>query len=118
MKTTLTNFILTMVLVVILSMFLPWWHIMVASMITSYLIPLQKIKVFLIPFLAVFIIWMLHTFWLSYSNDFILANKIAVLLPLNGNPYLLVLVTAIIGGLAAGISGVFGNQLKQITSSS
>lgn len=116
MKTTLSNFIVTMVLIVILSMVLPWWHIMLAGILTGYLIPLKKFKVFLIPFLAVFILWMLHTFWLSYSNDFILANKIAVLLPLNGNPYMLILVTAIIGGLAAGISGVFGNQLKQLTS--
>ncbi len=118
MRATLSNFVLTMVLVVILSMVLPWWHVMVASMLTGYLMPLKKSRVFLIPFLAVFILWMLHTFWLSNANDFILANKIAVLLPLNGNPNMLILITAIIGGLAAGISGVFGNQLKQITSSS
>lgn len=117
MKATLSNFVLTIVLVVIFSMFLPWWHIMVAGVLTGYLLPLKKIKAFLIPFLAVFIIWMMHTFWLSYANDFILANKIAVLLQLNGNPYMLIFVTAIIGGLAAGISGVFGNQLKQILSS-
>ena len=118
MKATLSNFILTVVLVVILSMDLPWWHIMLASMLTGFLIPLKKIKVFLVPFLAVFIIWIIHSYWLSHANDFILANKIAVLLPLNGNPYLLIFVTAIIGGLTAGISGVFGNQLKQIMSTS
>ena len=116
MKRTTINLISTLVLVIILSTILPWWHIMVASLVTGYLIPLKKFNIFLMPFLAVFLIWAIHTYWLSSHNDFILANKIAVLFQLNENPYLLILVTAIFGGLAAGISGLFGNQLKQIIS--
>jgi hypothetical protein len=59
---------------------------------------------------------MVNAFWLSNANDFILANKIAVLLPLNGNAFLLILVTGVIGGLAAGISGIFGKQCVTLLS--
>jgi len=41
-----------------------------------------------------------------------LARKIAVLLPLKGNPYLLILLAGLIGGLAAGIAGIFGTQCR------
>ena len=53
-----------------------------------------------------------YSFMLSNANDFTLASKIAVLLPLGGNPYILILLTAVIGGVAAGVAGVFGKQCK------
>jgi hypothetical protein len=65
---------------------------------------------FFIPFLAIFGFWLAYTFMLSSNNDFTLASKIAVLLPLGGNAYILIAVTAAIGGLAAGVAGIFGKQ--------
>jgi hypothetical protein len=60
--------------------------------------------------LAIFGFWLAYTFMLSSNNDFTLASKIAVLLPLGGNAYALIAVTAVIGGLAAGVAGIFGKQ--------
>lgn len=57
--------------------------------------------------------WSVYSFWLSNGNDFILAKKIAILLPLSGNAFLLILVTALVGGIAEGIGGVFGKQMKE-----
>jgi len=114
MNTKTINFIVTLVLAIGLSFFLPWWGIMAAALITGFVIPLKKISVFMIPFLAVFLYWFVYSYWLSSENDFILAKKIATLFSLNANAYLLVFVTALIGGIAAGISGVFGRQIKQI----
>jgi hypothetical protein len=68
------------------------------------------VATFFIPFLAIFGFWLAYTFMLSSSNDFTLASKIAVLLPLGGNAYALIAVTAVIGGLAAGVAGIFGKQ--------
>ena len=112
MRTKTINFIATLVIAVVLSFILPWWSIMLAATISGFAIPLKRVAVFMIPFLAVFLYWFLYSYWLSSVNDFILAKKIAVLIPLYGNPYLLILVTAVIGGIAAGIAGVFGNQLR------
>ena len=104
------NFIATILIAFLLSQIMPWWSIMVAAFATSMFISLKRASVFVVPFLAITLFWMAYAFWLSNTNDFILAKKIAVLLPLNGNGYLLTLVTGIIGGIAAGISGIFGKQ--------
>ncbi|TYA52282.1 hypothetical protein [Formosa maritima] len=116
MTKKIINFITTIIVALILSQFLPWWSIMVAAFATGLFFSLKGASVFVVPFLAIMSFWMVYAFWLSNTNDFILANKIAVLLPLNGNAYLLILVTAIIGGLAAGISGIFGKQCVTLLS--
>lgn len=114
MKKNSRNFIATIVLAFIFSFFMPWWSVMLAAFLAAMLFSLKGFSVFLMPFLAIFIFWMLYSFKLSNANDFILANKIAVLLPLGGNPYSLIGVTALIGGLAAGVSGIFGSQTKAL----
>ena len=110
MKKNLINFIATIIIALLLSQVLPWWSVMLASFITAILFSLKKSAVFFVPFLAIALYWMMYAFWLSNANDFTLSKKIAILLPLQGNPYLLILVTGIIGGLAAGIAAIFGTQ--------
>ena len=110
MKKNLINFLVTLIIATILSQFLPWWHVMVAGFVSALFFSLQRIAVFLIPFLAIFLFWIGYAFWLSNANDFILAQKIAVLLPLGGSSFLLLLVTGLIGGLAAGTSALLGKQ--------
>ena len=110
MKRNILNFVVTIVLALILANILPWWSIMVAGFGAGLFVSLKRFAVFFVPFLAIFLLWAVHSYSLGSANDFILAKKIAVLMPLNGNPYLLILVTGIIGGIAAGIAGVFGKQ--------
>ncbi len=111
MSKNIINFIVTIILAYLLSLFLPWWSIMTAALTTALFIPLKKAAVFFIPFLAILLFWFVYSYSLSSGNDFTLAKRIAVLLPLGGNPYALMLVTGIVGGLAAGIVAVFGKRL-------
>lgn len=85
---------------------------MLAAFVSAILFSLKGLKVFFIPFIAVFLFWTGYAFALSSDNNFTLAKKIATLLPLDGNPYLLILVTGIVGGFAAGIAGIFGKQFR------
>ena len=117
MKQKNLNFIITIVLAIILSQFLPWWSVMIAGFVSAVLIPLKKASVFFVPFLAIALFWTVYTWSLSSTNDFILAKKIATLLMLEGNAYLLILITGIIGGLAAGISAIFGKQVSLLLKS-
>jgi hypothetical protein len=117
MKNTV-NFIATIILAVVLSAVWPWWAVMVASFVTAFVFDLKKVAVFFVPFLSIFLFWSVNAFILGNANDFILARRIAVLLTLGGNPYVLLLVTGLVGGLAAGISAVFGKQLAIVIKSS
>jgi len=110
MKKQTKNFVATIILAFVLSQFLPWWSVMLASFITTILISLERTAVFVVPFMAIALFWIVYAYWLGSSNDFVLANKITVLLPLQGNPYLLILVTGLIGGLAAGVAAILGKQ--------
>jgi hypothetical protein len=112
MNKKIINFITTIVVAFIFSQFLSWWSIMLAAFLIAFLIPLKKAAVFIVPFLAVALLWIVQSWILSSTNDYILAKKIATLLPLGGNPFVLMLVTGIIGGLAAGIAAVFGKQCQ------
>ncbi len=106
------NFAVTLVLALAFSFFLPWWSVMLAAFITAFRLPLKGISVFLIPLLAISLFWGIYAYLLASENSFILSKKIAVLLPLKGSPYLLILVTAVVGGLAAGIAAIFGKQCQ------
>jgi hypothetical protein len=114
MKVNTTKFIVTLVLAIVLSLFLPWWSAMTAALATALLFPIKKAAVFFVPFLAIFLFWAVYSFLLSRGNDYTLAKRIAILLPLGGNPYTLMLVTGFVGGLAAGIAGIFGKQLSLV----
>jgi len=106
------NFIATIILAILLSLFLPWWSVMTAALTTALFIPLKRAAVFFVPFLAILLFWAVYSFVLSTGNDYTLAKRIAILLPLGGNPYILMLVTGSVGGIAAGIAAVFGKQLS------
>lgn len=114
MTKNISNFIATLIIAVLLSFFLPWWSIMIAALISALLIPLKKGAVFFVPFLAIWCYWAVYCFLQSSANDFTLAKKISQLLQIGGNPYILIVVTGVIGGLAAGISAVFGKQLHRL----
>jgi len=82
MNKKIINFVATIIIALILSQFLAWWSIMLAAIITAILIPLKKAAVFIVPSLAVALLWIVQSWLLSSTNDYILAKKIAFLLPL------------------------------------
>ena len=116
MTSNTLNFIVTIILALLLSLFLPWWSVMLAGFISGLLISLKKASVFFIPFLAILLFWSIYAFIIGNGNNFILAKRIAILLPLGGNPYVLILVSGLIGGIAAGVSAVLGKQVSLLTS--
>lgn len=64
------------------------------------------------PFLAAAFYWGGYSWWLGQANDFVMAKRIAILLPLEGQAVLLILVTAVIGGFVAGFSSLSGSLLR------
>ncbi len=111
------NFTLTILFAWLGSQFLPWWSIMLAALIVSAIVRLRKASTFIVPFLAIALLWIVQAWLLSSPNDFILANKISVLFGIGENAILLILITGIVGGIASGTAALLGNQLGAIFSS-
>ncbi|MEM6516143.1 MAG: hypothetical protein AAF688_08155 [Bacteroidota bacterium] len=116
MNKNIINFALTLIFAIIFSQFLPWWSVMLAGFLAALIIRLKKAAVFFVPFLAILIFWSAYAYFLSSTNDFILAEKIALLLYLGGSPYLLILITGVIGGIAAGTAAILGRQIRSVMS--
>ncbi|MDX1470386.1 MAG: hypothetical protein R3213_02725 [Flavobacteriaceae bacterium] len=116
MSKSIQNFLVTLVLGILLLLFLPWWAVMLAGFFATLLIPLKSWKNFIIPFLAIALYWTIYGLYLSAGNDFTLTKKIGVLFSLGENWFLEYILTAIIGGIAAGVSGLFGKQVRALIS--
>ena len=106
-------FILTILLSFAACLFLPWWSIAVAAFIVAALIPQKPFKAFLTGFIALFLLWGGLSFWMSNNNDHILAHKISQLILKMDNPIALILATAVMGALVAGLAALAGSYLRK-----
>lgn len=111
------KFIISLILTALLSfgacLYLPWWSIAIAAFIVAALIPQKPGKAFITAFIALFLLWGGLSFWLSNNNEHLLAHKVSLLILKMDSPYLLILVTALIGGLVAGFAALTGAFLRK-----
>lgn len=96
----------------LLQMVLPWWVIIVISFATCGIIGKTGKIAFWYPFWAIFLLWISMALLKSIPNEHILATRIAEMLKLQFWP-LVLLVTAVLGGLVAGISGICGYHFRK-----
>ena len=111
----LVAIILTALLAIVGSLYFPWWIIAVAAFISVLLIPMGSGKAFLSGFLGIFILWLVLASWIDIKNQHVLSNKVAEIFPLGGSSFLLILVTALIGGLVGGLAAMSGSYLRRRT---
>jgi hypothetical protein len=89
-----------------------WWFFAVIALLVALLVHQRADKAFFAGFLALFILWLILTFWIDNANGGVLSVKIASLLPLGGSKWTLMIVTAFIGGLIAGFAAMSGSYLR------
>ncbi|MCZ2223028.1 MAG: hypothetical protein LC122_05295 [Chitinophagales bacterium] len=112
----ITAIILTALLTYAIGLFtnLPWYSFVFCAFIVSFAIPQKSWKAFVSGFVAVFLLWIVLVMIIDNANEHILSKKVAEILPLNGNYFLLILITGLIGGLLAGMSALTGCFLRKI----
>lgn len=106
-------FFIILILSLAVSFVLPWWIVAIISFLTALLIAKGSAHAFWSAFAAIFIVWVAMALFKSVPNDHILAIRVAHLLPLGGKWILLLLITALIGGLVAGMSALSGLLLRK-----
>ncbi|WP_165822201.1 hypothetical protein [Hymenobacter edaphi] len=92
---------------------LPWWSAAVVALLLAFLLPQRGGRTFLAGFGGVGLGWLLLAAWLHVQADGRLSHRVAELLPLGGRGWLLVLVTAVLGGLVGGLAALSGAWLRQ-----
>lgn len=103
--------LLTAALSFIAGLYLPWWSIAPVAFLVALLLRLRIGYGFLAGFLGIFLCWGLLAFWIDLKNESILSRKIAQIFPLEGSAALLILVTALVGGLVGGFAAMAGSSL-------
>ena len=110
------KFILSIVLTALLAfiggLWLPWWSIAFASFIVALMIFQPAGKAFLGGFIGLFLLWGVLAWWINSQNQGILSRKMAMILPLSGNSFLLILLTALVGAVIAGFAAASGSFLR------
>lgn len=112
------KFLISILLIALLSfavgLYLPWWSLALVAFVVAALIHQKAGKAFLSGFLALFLLWGILAFIIDQQNQHILSQKVATLLPLAGSYVLLILITALIGGLVAGFAAMAGSYLRRV----
>lgn len=104
-------FIVILIACFLLQMILPWWMIIVISFATCGIIGKTAKISFWQSFFAISLLWMGYALFKSLPNDNILAARVAVMTGVK-TWWAVVLVTGILSGLVAGISGYCGYQFR------
>ncbi len=111
------KFFAAVIVIMILSfaacLVLPWWSIALSAFITILVIPLKPLYSFLAGFSTLFILWLILSWWISCGNDHILAHKVSLLILKTDSPFLLIIFTALIGGIVAGLATLSASFLQQ-----
>jgi hypothetical protein len=105
-------FIVIIIASFLLQMVLPWWVIIVISFATCGIIGKTGRISFWQPFLAVGLLWCGMALFKSFPNGHVLATRVAEMLGVKLWPIVLI-VTILIGGLTAGISGYCGYHFRK-----
>jgi len=108
-----TSIFLIVILSFALGLYLPWWSIAIAAFGVAAFIHLRPAASFLAGFIAIFVLWLALAAIIDMRNQHILSRKLASLLPLGGNSFLLLLITALVGAIVGGSAALSGSYLRR-----
>lgn len=107
----LSAIIVTALLAFAAGLFLPWWSVALAAFVVALVIKQSSLMSALTGFLGGFLLWGGLAGYISLSNEHILAKRVSLLILKMESPWMLVLATAIIGALVAGLSALAASFL-------
>ncbi|WP_343703026.1 hypothetical protein [Chitinophaga sp.] len=106
------SLLLTALLGYILGIFLDWWSVALAAFVIALLYPQPPGKAFISGFLAVFLLWGVLATVMDVRNDHILATRMANLILQSPSPGLMVVITAVLGGIVGALSALSASVLR------
>jgi ABC-type multidrug transport system fused ATPase/permease subunit len=113
MFSRLILFLLIALLSFLLQLFLPWWIIAIVAFGAALWKATTGNTAFWSGFLAIVLVWMLMATVIHVRTDGILTERIAALLGLPAS-FLLIVVTALAGGIVGGMAALSGYYMRQL----
>lgn len=107
------NFLIIAILSAVLQIFTPWWVIAIVPFVVLAWRPVTSRGAFWAGFAGIAVPWLLYGYYQHFISDGALSDRVAKIFMLP-NGILLLLVTAIVGGLVGGFSGLAGYWVRQI----
>jgi hypothetical protein len=102
------SILLTSVLSFVLTLFLPWWTIAIASFVVYALFSSKIKSPFIGGFIGIALFWLILIIIIGFKDNFVFADKVAMIfgegLHLNLNAFVISSITLLIGGLIGGLS--------------
>ena len=96
-----------------LQVFLPWWHVVVASFLINLIIYSKGWQAFMAGFWGIFLLWFVAALLIDVKSHSILSDKVAQILQLPDS-LVLILLTSLIGAICGGFSGLTASLLINI----
>jgi len=106
-------FFIILISSLVVSFVLPWWIVAIISFLSALFIAKTSAHAFWSAFMAIFTVWVVMALFKSVPNNHILATRMAHVFPLGGNWIALLLITAVIGGLVAGMAAMSAYLIRQ-----
>jgi len=94
-------------------LYFTWWSFAITSFIIAIFIHQRPFAAFVATFVGLFLLWAVMALIIDNANNHLLSQKIATILPLDGSSFLLILITAFIGGLISGFAGITGSFARR-----
>jgi hypothetical protein len=106
--------VLTIALAYAAGLWMPWWSAALAACLVMATLRMKPLPSFLLGFLAVFLFWGVWILTRSIANDHILAHRMSAMVVGSDNPWLLMALSAAIGGLMGGLGGLCGSLFMRV----
>lgn len=112
MQSITLRIIILIIVGALVGLYLPWYAMGIQAGLLAYVLKFPVNRSFLTGFLAGFLLWALSAFWMNSNTPSALPERMANLLPLQGQVSLLYVVTGIIGGILLGFWSRAGARLR------
>ncbi|SNR75496.1 hypothetical protein [Hymenobacter mucosus] len=100
----------------LLQLIMPWWSLVLVCLgLAAWQRPSSG-QAFAAGLLGAGLSWWLPALWLTTHGAARLAGRLATLLPLGGNAWLLLALSGVVAGLVGGLAAVSGTWLRQAAS--